>query len=218
MTTRGWKVFIIYIYGVLAGAVVHCMASTNPMQGASGGAFALATAHIGTTVLNWKESSHVRFRNGVEHFPWIRWLRLILAILCMGFSAVPLLFVHHLLPYYLPLETCPGLVNRLLCDVDTMARVNVHYKDGISHYAHLGGSLVGGLLSIVYSENKKTEKWEILVQGLLFYLCNLPVLITWMYIQFSPEAVDCSSEKVLHKWVQCTGHTFLEKILPDNDL
>lgn len=54
-----WRVALVYLSGVLAGSMGTSIA--NPriyLAGASGGVYALITAHIATIILNWKEMEY----------------------------------------------------------------------------------------------------------------------------------------------------------------
>ncbi|XP_055388945.1 protein rhomboid [Condylostylus longicornis] len=51
-----WRITLIYLAGVLAGSMGTSLTSpTIYLAGASGGVYALITAHIATIILNWKE-------------------------------------------------------------------------------------------------------------------------------------------------------------------
>uniref|UniRef100_A0A2S2QA75 rhomboid protease n=2 Tax=Sipha flava TaxID=143950 RepID=A0A2S2QA75_9HEMI len=56
MVHRGWRVILIYFSGVIAGSLATSV--TDPsvyLAGASGGVYALITAHIATIIINWSE-------------------------------------------------------------------------------------------------------------------------------------------------------------------
>lgn len=56
MVHRGWRVVLIYLSGVLAGSLATSV--TDPsvyLAGASGGVYALITAHVATIIINWSE-------------------------------------------------------------------------------------------------------------------------------------------------------------------
>ncbi|KAF5285143.1 hypothetical protein FQA39_LY16832 [Lamprigera yunnana] len=56
---RWWRVLIIYFAGVLAGSLVASIVDRNSLLlGASGGVYAIITAHIAAIILNWKEIDH----------------------------------------------------------------------------------------------------------------------------------------------------------------
>jgi len=56
MVHKWWRVLIVYCSGVLAGSLATSL--TDPtmfLAGASGGVYALITAHMATVIMNWKE-------------------------------------------------------------------------------------------------------------------------------------------------------------------
>ncbi|XP_050442870.1 rhomboid-related protein 2 [Adelges cooleyi] len=56
MVHRGWRVVAIYLSGVVAGSLATSV--TDPsvyLAGASGGVYALITAHVATIIINWSE-------------------------------------------------------------------------------------------------------------------------------------------------------------------
>jgi membrane associated rhomboid family serine protease len=56
---KWWRVAIIYLAGVLAGSMGHSIADPNVLlAGASGGVYALITAHIAKIILNWHEMKY----------------------------------------------------------------------------------------------------------------------------------------------------------------
>ena len=58
MTNSWWRVATVYTLGLLTGSLLSSLLSPHTfLAGASGGVYALASAHIATIVLNWKEDS-----------------------------------------------------------------------------------------------------------------------------------------------------------------
>ncbi|XP_018574785.1 rhomboid-related protein 2 [Anoplophora glabripennis] len=56
MVHKGWRVLVVYFAGVLAGSLANSI--TDPrcrLAGASGGVYALLTAHIACAIMNWSE-------------------------------------------------------------------------------------------------------------------------------------------------------------------
>lgn len=54
-----WRVALVYLSGVVAGSMGTSLASPNIyLAGASGGVYALITAHIATIILNWHEMDY----------------------------------------------------------------------------------------------------------------------------------------------------------------
>jgi len=63
MVHKWWRVLIVYFAGVVAGSLATSL--TDPdyyLAGASGGVYALITAHMATVILNWSEME----------LPWVR--------------------------------------------------------------------------------------------------------------------------------------------------
>lgn len=66
MVHRGWRVMIIYLAGVIAGSLLTSL--TDPtvfLAGASGGVYALITAHIASVIINWKEMAVPLIQMGI---------------------------------------------------------------------------------------------------------------------------------------------------------
>lgn len=56
MVHRWWRVLIIYLAGVLAGSLGTSVSDPNVyLAGASGGVYALITAHVATILMNWHQ-------------------------------------------------------------------------------------------------------------------------------------------------------------------
>ncbi|KAL5277083.1 RHBDL2 family protein [Megaselia abdita] len=54
-----WRVALVYLAGVIAGSMGTSLTSPNIyLAGASGGVYALITAHIATIIMNWKEMEY----------------------------------------------------------------------------------------------------------------------------------------------------------------
>jgi rhomboid-related protein 1/2/3 len=54
-----WRVSLVYLAGVLAGSMgTSLMSPSNNLAGASGGVYALITAHIATIVMNGREMNN----------------------------------------------------------------------------------------------------------------------------------------------------------------
>lgn len=55
----GWRVAIVYLSGVVAGSMGTSVTSPRIfLAGASGGVYALITAHIATIIMNWHEMEY----------------------------------------------------------------------------------------------------------------------------------------------------------------
>ena len=58
MSHSWWRVASVYGLGVIAGSLVTSVFNPGTfLAGASGGVYALASAHIAALLLNWKEDS-----------------------------------------------------------------------------------------------------------------------------------------------------------------
>nr|XP_022911650.1 rhomboid-related protein 2-like [Onthophagus taurus] len=56
MVHKWWRILIVYLFGVLAGSLGSSIVDSHSyLAGASGGVYALMTAHIASVVINWKE-------------------------------------------------------------------------------------------------------------------------------------------------------------------
>jgi len=63
---KAWRVAAVYLSGVLAGSLwTSVLNSVVFLSGASGGVYALITAHLGTVIMNHREMSHPWLRVGV---------------------------------------------------------------------------------------------------------------------------------------------------------
>lgn len=66
MVHQAWRVAAVYLSGVLAGSLwTSVLNSVVFLSGASGGVYALITAHLGTVIMNHREMSHPWLRVGV---------------------------------------------------------------------------------------------------------------------------------------------------------
>lgn len=66
MVHRAWRVAAVYLSGVLAGSLWTSVVKPEVfLSGASGGVYALITAHLGTVIMNHREMSQPWLRVGV---------------------------------------------------------------------------------------------------------------------------------------------------------
>lgn len=66
MVHAAWRVAAVYLSGVLAGSLWTSVIKPGVfLSGASGGVYALITAHLGTVIMNHREMSHPWLRVGV---------------------------------------------------------------------------------------------------------------------------------------------------------
>jgi rhomboid-related protein 1/2/3 len=117
------------------------------LAGASGGCYALVTAHVATLILNWHEDKVIlkhrfslRFSNKedtnvVFHGQLVRWLRLISVIT------------------YAVIDIGLALYNRYHLQPDGK-------PNKVSYVAHLSGAIGGILVGIIILKNRKVESWE----------------------------------------------------------
>lgn len=60
---KGWRVAIVYISGIVSGSLAASISDpTSYLAGASGGVYALISAHLANVVINWKEMEFAVFR------------------------------------------------------------------------------------------------------------------------------------------------------------
>lgn len=60
---KGWRVAIVYLSGVVSGSLVASISDPQSyLAGASGGVYALISAHLANVVINWKEMEFAAFR------------------------------------------------------------------------------------------------------------------------------------------------------------
>ena len=56
MVHRWWRIMLIYLTGVMAGSLTVAVADPSVyLAGASGGVYALITAHLANVIFNWQE-------------------------------------------------------------------------------------------------------------------------------------------------------------------
>lgn len=54
-----WRVAAVYVLGVITGSMLHSVENPgNSLIGASGGVYALFTAHIASIIMNWQDTKH----------------------------------------------------------------------------------------------------------------------------------------------------------------
>ncbi|KAB7493922.1 Rhomboid-related protein 1 [Armadillidium nasatum] len=72
MVHRWWRIFLLYMSGVIFGSIVASIFSPHAyLVGASGGCYALIAAHLANIIINWKEMP-------------FNWLRLIAFTILVG--------------------------------------------------------------------------------------------------------------------------------------
>eukprot|EP00096_Caligus_rogercresseyi_P014912 TRINITY_DN7377_c0_g1_i1.p1 TRINITY_DN7377_c0_g1~~TRINITY_DN7377_c0_g1_i1.p1 ORF type:complete len:363 (+),score=109.99 TRINITY_DN7377_c0_g1_i1:95-1183(+) len=71
MVHRWWRVLLIYFCGGIAGSLLCSLTDPNVyLAGASGGVYALITAHLANVIFNWQEME----------YPWLRLLAFLLGM------------------------------------------------------------------------------------------------------------------------------------------
>lgn len=130
-----WRVAGLYIAGVFTGAILVMATDRNVyLGGASGGVYALLSAHLSNVIINWDEME----------FNWIR--AIIIMVVCtvdVGSAIYQRYFVESFNRVRVPLFfSLPPTLQ-------------------VSYVSHIGGFLAGLLLGIVLLRNFKTKKWEV---------------------------------------------------------
>ena len=60
---KGWRVAIVYLAGIISGSLAASISDpTSYLAGASGGVYALISAHLANVVINWKEMEFAAVR------------------------------------------------------------------------------------------------------------------------------------------------------------
>lgn len=159
-----WRVFLIYILGVLAGSLAHSVTDRFMfLAGASGGCYALIGAHIAAIIVNWKEMNYKCWEGS--------FLRMLLSA-PVRITVLLVLVVT---------DTGSAIYRRYTVPGGT--------KVGIS--AHLGGMLAGLLLGVPIMKNINELPWERtlgLVTAAIYILFTvIAVLINGLYSDY-PKA------------------------------
>ena len=136
MSHGGLRVGSVYSLAVLAASLTSSLFQPGTfLAGASGGVYALSTAHLASMLLNWREDSLIlrqRVRNRQAAAPTfgkvVRFGRIL-------------------------------LVSSILA-VDVLGSVVGEQKSSISHLAHLVGAVVGVLVGLVLLRNRRVEHWQ----------------------------------------------------------
>jgi len=153
MAHGGLRVGAVYYLAVLAGSLATSLLQPGTfLAGASGGVYALTTAHLASLLLNWREDSLVlrqRLRNRQVASPTfgkvVRLGRLLLVTSILGIDI---------------LNTALGPPN-----------------SSISQLAHLSGALIGVLVGLVVLRNRRVEHWEVWVKAVCLILATILLLL-----------------------------------------
>lgn len=128
-----WRVFLIYVLGVIAGSLAHSVTDHSvSLCGASGGCYALIGAHIASVITNWKEMNYKCCDGSLIRFLLSAPVRLsVFLVLAIG-------------------DTSVAVYRRFFEEGAT--------KIGIS--AHIGGMMAGLLVGIPLLKNVNVLTWE----------------------------------------------------------
>lgn len=153
MSHGGLRVGSVYCLAVLAASLASSLLQPGTfLAGASGGVYALSTAHLASMLLNWREDSLImrqRVRNRQAAAPTfgkvVRFGRIL-------------------------------LVSSILA-VDVLGSLLVgEQKSSVSHLAHLVGAVVGLLVGLVLLRNRRVEHWQTWVRGVACCLAGVAIL------------------------------------------
>lgn len=164
-----WRVFLIYILGVLAGSLAHSVTDRYTyLAGASGGCYALIGAHIAAVIVNWKEMNYKCWEGS--------FLRMLLSA-PVRLSVLLALVVTDTGSAIYRRYTVPG-----------------GNKVGIS--AHLGGMLAGLLLGVPVMKNINELPWErnlgLGTTAVYILFTVIAVLINGLYSDYpAPDSYKC---------------------------
>jgi len=145
MSNSWWRVATVHLFGVLSGSLLNSLIWPHTfLAGASGGVYALASAHIATIVLNWKEDSLIlrqRLRKRKNTSPTFgKVVRVARILVVIGIPSV---------------DVITGLSNLLTGETNTT-----------SYIAHASGVGVGILVGLVILTNRRVEFWETWLRSL----------------------------------------------------
>merc|ERR1712062_16092 len=128
---------LVYTCGGLSGSLAASVFDHKVyLAGASGGCYALVTAHIATLILNWHEDKVIlRHQNVAFHGQIVRWMRLIIVITFCLF------------------DIGQALYNRYHAQPDGKS-------NKVSHVGHISGAIGGLLVGIFILKNRKVESWQ----------------------------------------------------------
>ncbi|XP_075219345.1 rhomboid-related protein 2-like [Lycorma delicatula] len=142
MVHHWWRVLIIYLAGVLAGSLgTSVFDPTTSLVGASGGVYAIITAHLSTIILNWSE---------MEHAGWQLTIFLILMVVDFG------QFIYY--RYFLQVDLrigyeahLAGAVAGLLVGVYVLRNLEVHSWEKVLKWICFALYIVLTALAVFYN-------------------------------------------------------------------
>ena len=141
MSHGGLRVGAVYSLAVVAASLSSSLFQPGTfLAGASGGVYALSTAHLASMLLNWREDSLImrqRVRNRQAAAPTFgKVVRIGRILLVSGILAV-----------------------------DVLGSLLGEQKSSTSHLAHLVGAIVGLLVGLVLLRNRRVEYWQTWVRN-----------------------------------------------------
>ncbi|XP_029645252.1 rhomboid-related protein 2-like [Octopus sinensis] len=164
-----WRLFLVYMLGVLAGSMAHSVTDRfSFLGGASGGCYALIGAHLAAVIVNWKEMNYKCWDGS--------FLRMLLSAPVRLIVILTLVFT----------DTGSAIYRRYTTTGGT--------KVGIS--AHIGGMLAGLLLGVPVMKNINELPWERtlgLVTAVIYVIFTMiAVLINILYHDYpDPNLNPC---------------------------
>lgn len=135
-----WRVALVYTAGVFSGSIATSTLDPQVfLAGASGGVYALITAHLSSLILNWNEDRLIlrqeimRGRhNSPIHGDLFRLIKLVAVVFFAAVDTGLAIYTKH----YKPEKSSTGYI------------------------AHLAGALAGLTVGIMVLKNRKKELWE----------------------------------------------------------
>jgi len=171
MTNSWWRVATVYTLGLLTGSLLSSLLSPHTfLAGASGGVYALASAHIATIVLNWKEDSLIlrqRLRKRKNSSPTFgKVVRVARILIVIGLPLVDL--------------------------ITWLSNLVTGNTNSTSYLAHLSGVVMGLLVGLVILRNRRVEFWETWLRILccLTASATILVLIILNIVLLYPDSQD----------------------------
>lgn len=139
MSNAWWRVALVYTLGLLSGSLAQAVIKPGTfLAGASGGVYALASSHIASLLVNWRDDSLIlrqRIRDKKVTSPVFgKIIRLGRVLVVMGILGVDLI---------------TGLTSYITGE-----------ENHTSYIAHGSGSIMGLLVGLVILENRRVQSWE----------------------------------------------------------
>ena len=169
MVHQWWRVLIVYILGVVTGSLGSSIVdSTSKLVGASGGVYALITAHIAAVIMVSTRKRNVK-RNGST-------------------TPTPYKSVRQNWKQMTnPLVQTLVLLVIILYDLVSAIRTRYGYRESqqVSYAAHFFGAITGLLVGIVILRNLQVYKAEKILMKIAVcaYIILMIVAIIWNVVQ-----------------------------------